>query len=81
MTAALGGDAAFDSFVIVRLDGRSRVIAPGIPRANSRSLESNLWPLWSVMELRNVVERVILKLKFIQIIQNIANEVSFPLFL
>ena len=51
VTAALGGDAAFDSFEIVRRGWVDPEQLRRVYRERIADPESNLWPLWSVMEL------------------------------
>jgi len=51
VTAGLGGDAAFDSFDIVRRGWVDPEQLRRVYRERIADPESNLWPLWSVMEL------------------------------
>lgn len=51
VTAALGGEAAFDSFNVVQRGWVDPDQLRAVYRERMANLESNQWPLWSTMEL------------------------------
>jgi len=58
VAAALGGEAAFGSFDVVQRGGSNRAFAQKCTRNEMHDPESNLWPLWSVLELDDVSKGV-----------------------